>query len=117
MITPGDAVVFVVDDDVSVREALRSLLRSAGLQCQTFASSADFLAVERPDGPACLLLDVHLTGSSGLDLPSELARAGTTIPIVFISGQGTIPISVRAMKAGAMEFLTKPFSERELLDV
>jgi FixJ family two-component response regulator len=112
---PGP-IVFVVDDDISVREALRSLIRSVGLRCETFATAADFLAHPRPEGPACLVLDVELPGQSGLDLPTDLRGVGATLPIIFITGHGTIPMSVRAMKAGAQEFLTKPFGERELLD-
>ena len=108
-------IVFVVDDDLSVREALRSLIRSVGLRCETFASAAEFLRSPAPQAPACLVLDVQLPESSGLDLPSELRRAGVEIPIIFITGHGTIPMSVQAMKAGAVEFLTKPFSEQELL--
>lgn len=113
--TQGDEAVFVVDDDASVREALRSLIRWIGLRCETFESAAAFLAAKRPDAPSCLILDVHLPGISGLDLPAELGRSGQTLPIVFITGQGTIPMGVRAMKAGAVEFLTKPFDERALL--
>jgi FixJ family two-component response regulator len=112
---PG-SVVFVVDDDISVREALRSLIRSAGLRCETFATAAEFLAHPMADGPACLVLDVELPGQSGLELPKELHDEGARLPIIFITGHGTIPMSVRAMKAGALEFLTKPFGERELLD-
>lgn len=108
-------VVFVVDDDLPVREALRSLIRSVGLQCETFASASEFLNFSRSDAPACLVLDVQLSGESGLDLAPELRRSGVDIPIIFMTGHGTIPMSVRAMKDGAMEFLTKPFSERELL--
>jgi FixJ family two-component response regulator len=111
----SDEAVFVVDDDQAVREALRSLIRWLGLRCETFESAAAFLAAELPDAPSCLILDVHLPGISGLDLPAELGRAGQALPIVFITGQGTIPMGVRAMKAGAVEFLTKPFDERELL--
>jgi FixJ family two-component response regulator len=111
----SDDVVFVVDDDRSVREALRTLIRWLGLRCETFESATAFLAAELPDVPSCLVLDVHLPGLSGLDLPAELGRSGRTLPIVFITGQGTIPMSVRAMKGGAVEFLTKPFDERELL--
>ncbi|HKG94667.1 MAG TPA: response regulator [Gemmatimonadaceae bacterium] len=108
-------IVVVVDDDLPVREALRSLIRSVGLRCETFASAAEFLRFPRPDGPACLVLDVQLPGGSGLELPPELHRAGVDIPVIFITGHGTIPMSVRAMKGGAVEFLTKPFSEQELL--
>jgi FixJ family two-component response regulator len=111
----SDAVVYVVDDDEAVREALRSLIRWLGLHCETFESAAAFLAAARRDAPSCLVLDVHLPGVSGLDLPAELGRAGESLPVVFITGQGTIPMGIRAMKAGAVEFLTKPFDERELL--
>ena len=109
-------IVFVVDDDISVREALRSLIRSAGLRCETFGTAAEFLAHPRSDVAACLVLDVELPGLSGLDLPTELRDRSATLPIIFITGHGTIPMSVRAMKAGALEFLTKPFGERDLLD-
>ena len=112
----ADPIVFIVDDDLSVREALRSLIRSVGLRCETFASAADFLSYSRPDAPACLVLDVQLPGGSGLDLSAQLREAGVEIPIIFITGHGTIPMSVQAMKAGAMEFLTKPFSEQELVN-
>jgi FixJ family two-component response regulator len=108
-------VVFVVDDDLPVREALRSLIRSVGLQCETFASTSEFLRFPRPDAPTCLVLDVQLPGESGLDLAPALRRAGVDVPIIFMTGHGTIPMSVRAMKDGAVEFLTKPFSESELL--
>ena len=111
----GSPVVFVVDDDLSVREALRSLIRSIGLRCETFESAAELLGFPTPEAPACLVLDVQLPGGSGLDLASQLRRAGVEMPIIFITGHGTIPMSVRAMKAGAVEFLTKPFSEPELL--
>jgi FixJ family two-component response regulator len=115
MEAPGP-IVFVLDDDLSVREALRSLIRSVGLRCETFATTAEFLRHPRPDEPACLVLDVQLPGGSGLDLPTELRESGAALPIIFITGHGTIPMSVRAMKDGALEFLTKPFSEQELLD-
>jgi FixJ family two-component response regulator len=108
--------VFVVDDDVSVREALRNLLRSVGLQVKTFETAREFLAGGRPDAPSCLVLDVRLPGLSGLDLQRELAKAEIDIPIIFITGHGDIPMSVRAMKAGAVEFLTKPFRDQDLLD-
>jgi FixJ family two-component response regulator len=111
----SDGAVYVVDDDEAVREALRSLIRWLGLHCETFESAAAFLAADRFDGPSCLILDVHLPGISGLDLPAELGRAGAMLPVVYITGQGTIPMGVRAMKAGAVEFLTKPFDEQELL--
>jgi FixJ family two-component response regulator len=111
-----EAVVFVVDDDASVREALGSLIRSAGLPVQTFASAPEFLASPRPDVPSCLVLDVRLPGLSGLDLQKRLAEVDLAIPIVFITGHGDVPTSVRAMKAGAVEFLTKPFTDQDLLD-
>ena len=115
--TPGTepGMVFVVDDDPSVREALDSLLRSAGLQVETFANARDFLRHQRPERPCCLVLDVRLPDASGLDLQKELACQENAAPIVFITGHGDIPMSVRAMKAGAVEFLTKPFRGRELL--
>jgi FixJ family two-component response regulator len=109
-------VVFVVDDDVSMREALRNLLRSVGLQVKTFDTAQNFLAHPQPDAPGCLVLDVRLPGLSGLDLQRELARAEIDLPIIFITGHADIPMSVRAMKAGAIEFLTKPFRDQDLLD-
>ena len=111
-----DAVVFVVDDDQSVRDALSNLIRSIGLKAQTFGSAPDFLSYKRPDVAACLVLDVRLPGLSGLDMQRELAAAGEQIPIIFITGHGDIPMSVQAMKGGAIEFLTKPFRDQELLD-
>jgi FixJ family two-component response regulator len=111
-----DAIVFVVDDDVSVREALGGLLRSAGLKVETFASAQEFLARPPADAPGCLVLDVGLPGLSGLDLQSRMAEIDLAIPIVFITGHGDVPTSVRAMKAGALEFLTKPFNDRDLLE-
>lgn len=113
---PLDPIVFVVDDDLSVREALSSLIRSVGLRVETFASAQDFLRHQRPDATACLVLDVRMPGLSGLDLQRELAHAGERIPIIFITGHGDIPMSVRAMKAGAVEFLPKPFRDEDLLD-
>ncbi len=107
--------VLIVDDDPAIREALSSLLRSVGLNVRVFESAREFLSGERPQGPACLVLDVRLPGFSGLDLQQELRRRGEPIPIVFITGYGDIPTTVRAMKAGAMEFLPKPFRERDLL--
>jgi FixJ family two-component response regulator len=109
-------VVFVVDDDRSIREATQSLLASVGLRVETFETAQEFLGTERPDAPGCLVLDVRLPGLSGLDLQRELAAAGTPVPIVFITGHGDIPMSVQAMKAGAVEFLTKPFRDQQLLD-
>jgi FixJ family two-component response regulator len=111
-----DAVVFIIDDDESLREALRSLIRSVGLRVETFATAHDFLRSDRPDAPACLILDVRMPGLSGLDLQRELTEAHIHIPIIFITGHGDIPMSVRAMKAGAVEFLTKPFRDQDLLD-
>ena len=111
-----EAIVFVVDDDASVREALGSLIRSAGLTVQTFESALEFLARPRPDVPSCLVLDVRLPGLSGLDLQKRMAEVDIAIPIVFITGHGDVPTSVRAMKAGAVEFLTKPFGDQDLLD-
>src|ERR1700681_803889 len=109
-------IVFVVDDDAALREALKSLLRSVGLRAEAFGSGADFLKNRQPDVPACLVLDVRLPGLSGLDFQAELAKADIRIPIIFITGHGDIPMSVRAMKAGAVEFLTKPFRDQDLLD-
>jgi FixJ family two-component response regulator len=109
-------VVYVVDDDEEVRKSIESLIRSVGLSVQTFASAQDFLLAKRKAGPGCLVLDVRLPGLSGLDLQSELARAEIHIPIIFITGHGDIPMSVRAIKAGAVEFLTKPFRDQDLLD-
>jgi FixJ family two-component response regulator len=110
------SAVFIVDDDVSIRDALCALIRSAGLTAQAFSSATEFLNADLPDVPACLVLDVRLPGLSGLELQHELARAGIQIPIIFISGHGDIPMTVRAMKAGAVEFLPKPIREQELLD-
>ena len=110
-----DATVFVVDDDESVREALGSLVRSAGLGVATYATAQDFLAGPRADGPSCLVLDVQLPGLSGLDLQRRMAEVNLEIPIIFITGHGDVPTSVRAMKAGAVEFLTKPFGDDDLL--
>jgi FixJ family two-component response regulator len=112
----NNAVVYVVDDDPSIRDALDSLIRSVGFRAQTFASAQDFLKSARPDAPGCLVLDVRLPGLSGLDLQRELARVDIRIPIIFITGHGDIPMSVSAMKAGAVEFLTKPFRDQDLLD-
>ena len=111
-----DAMVFVVDDDTQTRDALKNLMRSVGLQVEVFASARDFLESKRPDVPACLVLDVRLRGLSGLDLQKRMAEAKIELPIIFITGYGDIPMTVQAMKAGAVEFLTKPFRNQELLD-
>ena len=111
-----DAVVFVVDDDASMRESLKNLIRSVGMRAELFASAQEFLGGKHPDVPSCLVLDVRLQGLSGLDLQRRTAEAGLQIPIIFITGHGDIPMSVRAMKAGAVEFLTKPFRDQDLLD-
>jgi len=112
----GQSTVFVVDDDASIRDALKSLFGSVGLQAQAFASAPEFLQAKLPDTPSCLVLDVRLPGLSGLDFQAELAKANIQLPIIFITGHGDIPMTVRAMKAGAVEFLTKPFRDQELLD-
>ena len=112
----ADSVVFVVDDDPSVREAIKSLIKSVGLRVETFETAQQFLGSKRPEVPGCVVLDVRLPGLSGLDLQRRTGDAGIEIPIVFITGHGDIPMSVRAMKAGAVEFLTKPFRDQDLLD-
>jgi FixJ family two-component response regulator len=109
-------MVFVIDDESSVRDGLGNLLRSVGLHVQTFASAQEFLLSKVPDVPSCLVMDVRLPGLSGLELQRELARADIRLPIIFLTGYGNIRMSVRAMKAGAVDFLTKPFREQELLD-
>jgi FixJ family two-component response regulator len=114
--TAPDGVVFVVDDDASLRESLEDLIRSVGLRVEAFASAQEFLHSQRLDLPGCLVLDVRLQGPSGLDLQKRMAEADIEIPIIFISGYGDIPMTVQAMKAGAVEFLTKPFRDQELLD-
>jgi len=108
--------IIVIDDDPAVRDALGSLLRSVGLQAKLHASVPEFLKAGRPDGPTCLVLDVRLPGQSGLDLQRELSEANIHLPIIFITGHGDIPMSVQAMKGGAIEFMTKPFRDQELLD-
>jgi FixJ family two-component response regulator len=113
---PPAPTVFVVDDDASVREALSSLIRSIGLQAEMFSSAKDFLQHKRAEAPACLVLDVRLPGLGGMELQRELAAGNNPIPIIFITGHGDIPMSVRAMKAGAVEFLTKPFRDQDLLE-
>src|SRR5215831_9145086 len=109
-------MVFVVDDDESLREALRSLFRSVSLKVETFGSAADLLRSKLPDVASCLVLDVRLPGLSGLDFQAELAKANIDIPIIFMTGHGDIPMSVQAMKAGAVDFLTKPFRDQDMLD-
>ncbi len=108
--------VFVVDDDAGVRASIQGLLKSARLRCASFGTAEEFLRNKPPDGPSCLVLDVSLPGVNGLDLQRELADAGVRIPIIFITGHGDIPMSVKAMKSGAVEFLTKPFRDQDLLD-
>jgi FixJ family two-component response regulator len=115
MITTN-ATVFVVDDDAAMRDSLRDLIRSVGLRFELFDSAQDFLRSERPDVPGCLVLDVRMPGQSGLDLQRRLNEAGVAIPIIFITGHGDVPMGVHAMKAGALEFLTKPFRDQDLLD-
>ena len=111
-----ETAVFVVDDDVSVRDALRNLLRSVGLRVETFGSADEFLSSKPASAPSCLILDIRLPGRGGLDLQRQLAQSNREIPIIFITGHGDIPMSVRAIKDGAVEFLTKPFRDQDLLD-
>jgi FixJ family two-component response regulator len=110
------SIVFVIDDDASVRDALRRLIRSVGLQVELFGSAQEFLQGKRPEVPSCLILDIRLPGMSGLDFQRQLTEASIRIPIIFITAHGDIPMSIRAMKAGAVEFLTKPFRDQDLLD-
>lgn len=112
----SDPIVIVVDDDASVRDAVKRLITSVGLRVETFGSTREFLSSKRPEAPACLVLDVRLPDASGLELQRELAGADIPIPIIFITGHADVPMTVRAMKAGAVEFLTKPFRGQELLD-
>jgi FixJ family two-component response regulator len=114
--TEAKSTVVVVDDDPAIRESLRSLLRSIGLEVKAFASVPEFLESGRPEGPTCLVLDIRLPGQSGLDFQRELSAANLCVPIIFITGHGDIPMSVQAMKGGALEFLTKPFRDQDLLD-
>ena len=114
--TSADSVVFIIDDDASVRDSLESLFKSVGLQVQLFSSADVFLQSERPDAACCLVLDVRLPGLSGIEFQSELVTAGTELPIIFLTGHGDIPMTVQAMKAGAVEFLTKPCRDQQLLD-
>jgi FixJ family two-component response regulator len=114
--TEVEAIVFVVDDDEGMRQSLKNLIRSVGLQVKEFASAQEFLRSKLTDVPGCLVLDVRLPGLSGLDLQKRMTEAGMEIPIIFITGHGDIPMTVRAMKAGAVEFFTKPFRDQDLLD-
>jgi len=112
----GGVIVFIIEDDPSLREALDNLLRSAGIDVRVFPSPQEFLRSDRPDVPGCILLDLRLPGVSGLVVQQELATAGIALPVIFMSGYADVPITVRARKAGAVEFLVKPFNEQELLD-
>ena len=114
--TSDPPTVFIVDDDARMRAAMQRLLKTVGLHCESFAAPRDFLRHKLPNGPSCLVLDVRLPGMSGLDVQTELHQAGVQIPIIFITGHGDIPMSVKAMKSGAMEFLTKPFRDQDLID-
>jgi len=116
MTAAATPTVFVVDDDAGVRAAIQGLLKSVGLRSECFGTTQEFLSRPRPDAPSCLVLDVRLPGVSGLDFQRELAHAGFRIPIIFITGHGDIPMTVKAMKSGAVEFLTKPFRHQDLLD-
>ena len=116
MTPAGSPTVFVIDDDADVRAAIQGMLKSVGLRSQSFGTAQEFLRSKQPDGQTCLVLDVRLPGVNGLDFQHELAEAGIRIPIIFITGHGDIPMSVKAMKSGAVEFLTKPFRDQDLLD-
>ena len=116
MMPTGVPTVFIIDDDTSVRASIQGLLKSVSLRSEAFATAREFLGSKRPDGPSCLILDVRLPGVNGLDFQRELADAGIRIPIIFITGHGDIPMTVKAMKSGAVEFLTKPFRDQDLLD-
>src|SRR6516162_1583328 len=116
MSAEGSPSVFIIDDDAGVRAAIQGLLKSVGLRSEAFATPQEFLRSKHPEGPSCLVLDVRLPGVSGLDFQRELTEAGVQIPIIFITGYGDIPMSVQAMKSGAVEFLTKPFRDQDLLD-
>jgi len=116
MTTTGDPTVFVIDDDELIRAAIQGLLKSVGLRAETFETTQQFLSSKRPGGPSCLVLDVRLPGVNGLDFQRQLADSGVRIPIIFITGHGDIPMSVKAMKSGAVEFLTKPFRDEDLLN-
>ena len=116
MTSPSAPIVFVIDDDDDVRASIQGLLKAAGLRSESFGTAEDFLRNKEPDGPSCLVLDVSLPGVSGLELQRKLADAGVRIPIIFITGHGDIPMTVRAIKSGAVEFLTKPFDDQDLLN-
>lgn len=116
VLAPVESMVYVIDDDVSIRASLEDLLASVGLTSMTFGSTREFVEARRPDSPGCLILDVRMPGMSGLDFQDEMLRSGILLPVIFITAHGDIPMSVRAMKAGALEFLTKPFREQDLLD-
>src|SRR5438445_7977484 len=116
MTSQDTLTVFVIDDDAAVRASIQGLLKSVDLRSEAFATTREFLRSKRPDGPSCLILDVRLPGVNGLDFQRELADADIRIPIIFITGHGDIPMTVKAMKAGAVEFLTKPFRDQDLLD-
>jgi len=116
MSSANDATVFVIDDDGRMRAAMQRLLKSVGLRAEAFASPQEFLRRKLPDGPSCLILDVRLPGMSGLDVQRKLTETGLQIPVIFITGHGDIPMTVKAMKSGAVEFLTKPFRDQDLLD-
>jgi FixJ family two-component response regulator len=116
MTPAADSTVFVIDDDDLVRKSIQGMLKSVGLRSETFATPQEFLSSKRPEGPSCLVLDVRLPGVNGLDFQRELAGTGVRIPVIFITGHGDIPMTVKAMKSGAVEFLTKPFRDQDLLD-
>jgi FixJ family two-component response regulator len=116
MKSPSTPTVFVIDDDAGVRASIQGLLRAVGLRSESFETAEEFLRNEEPDGPSCLVLDVSLPGVSGLELQRKLADAGVRIPIIFVTGHGDIPMTVRAIKSGAVEFLTKPFDDKDLLN-
>src|SRR5713226_5414599 len=116
MTPAGAPTVFVIDDDAAVRASIQGLLKSVGLRSESFGTAQEFLRSKRPDGPSCLVLDVRLPGINGLGFQRELAEKGFRIPIIFITGHGDIPMTVKAMKSGAVEFLTKPFRHQDLLD-
>lgn len=116
MMSTAVPTVFVIDDDALVRASIQGMLKSVGLRSETFGTPQEFLGSKRPDGPSCLVLDVRLPGVNGLDFQRDLADAGIRIPIIFITGHGDIPMTVKAMKSGAVEFLTKPFRDQDLLD-